>query len=169
MPNTDYPTATSSIISPSPNLLSRSRSFSMSNFTKITEYLFHVLPHHHYCASLHSSLNDTYFEQFDDAVAASFFTDVNQTTVATDVITSTRNAIIASIEATSQADHNTIAPMVNSLVLFAQIRSPIHQFSFRSPSTIQLGLIAVLSTNTTQVVIQLNTAPFLLIVQRSIP
>ena len=75
----------------------------MSNFTTITEYLSKFGPHH-LSPTFPFALNNTYSEQFDDAVTTSFFTNSAQTAVDQDVDTKIKNAIIDTIEINSQMD-----------------------------------------------------------------
>ena len=70
----------SSIVSPSPNPLSKTRSFTMSDFTPITQLFFIFGPHHSpKYEFLDTALNNVYSEPLDDAVLASLFTDANKT------------------------------------------------------------------------------------------
>ena len=121
-----------SIVSPSPNPLSRIRSYTMVNFITITEYSFKFGPYLH-CDNFHNALNNSLSEQFENTVVERFSTNVNHTVIAEDIVTVIRDAVITMLEAASQADHNTIAPMVNSLVLFKTLGRPAYSFPFRIP------------------------------------
>ena len=101
MPTTDSVTNIG-MVSPSPHI-PRTRSFTMPDFTSITEYSFRFAEHHQ-APALDSSLNSTYSEPVDDTVTVHFFTDNLRTVVAPDAISKIRIAIVDSIEDCSTAD-----------------------------------------------------------------
>ena len=94
-----------------------------------------------------ASLNNMYSEQFDDAVAVSFFTDAVRTLVDPDAVTKIKKAIIDSIDSYSQANRTVIAPIINSLLLFAMVGKTQLQYPLQSTSTLTTALIATLAMN----------------------
>ena len=117
MPTTDRPTLSSSIVSPSPHL-SRKKSFTMATFTSITAIDF-KFGDHPLCPLFSSSLNDTYSEPFEQGVIDSIFTDNTKTTVAPDVVPLLHAAIIDVIMISTTAAQTVVAPIINSVLLFA--------------------------------------------------
>ena len=124
MPNTDQPTTTSSIVSPSPNPLSKARSFTMTNFSTITEYSFKFSQHSH-GTSFHTALNNTYAELFEDTVVNRLFMDDGCTTIAINITIVLRTTIIDTILLSSQSDYITIASIVKHVLLFSYLGLPI--------------------------------------------
>ena len=131
----------------------------MSNFPTITEYSFKVGPHH-LRTTFASILNNMYVEQFDNAITTSFFTDTAQTAVAEDIITKIRNGIIDAIEINSQTDLLNIAPIINSMFLYAICGKLTRRIPFRTPSSMTSALVAAVAAGETTVIITLNSASF---------
>ena len=154
MPTTDFTTKEIGIVSPSPHI-TRTRSFTMPDFTPIVEYAFSFAANHQ-SPALEDSLNNTYSEPLDDAAILPIFTDVQHTVVDTDAIAKIRVAIIDSITACSQADRTTIAPIVNSLLLFVMVGKPLRRYPLRSHATLTTALTAVLTNKQVNIVIFLN-------------
>ena len=104
MPNTENTTTptTTSIVRPSPHL-SRSRSFTMTNYTTINNWSFQFTKHPH-CQNFHIGLNNMYLEPIETVIIDSVFTNGNKTAVAVKVITVIRAGIIETILLTSTAD-----------------------------------------------------------------
>ena len=102
MPTTDSATKSIGIVSPSPHI-TRTRSFTMPDFTPIIKYSFRFAEHHQ-SPALDSSLNNTYSEPVDDTVTVHFFTDNLRTVVDPDAISKIRIAIVDLIENCSTAD-----------------------------------------------------------------
>ena len=144
-----------SIISPNPT--TKTQLFTILNYTTITEYSFKYGPHHQ-CNDFASTLNKTYSEQFDNAVAESFFIDVNYTPAAPDIIAKIRNAIIDTIKINGQVNHTTIAPIINSILLYSQVGRPARRFPFQTPSSITSTLTVAIVSLETMVVICLYSA-----------
>jgi len=123
MPTTDLsPTPTSSIVSPSLHF-SRNRSFTMTNYTSITQYSFSFAPHPT-CGTFCAAMNNAYSEDFDPAVVATFFTDAARTQVVPDVIPIIRAAIIDTIMLSTTAPRPVVAPIVNIMALFGMFHRP---------------------------------------------
>ena len=99
MPTTDSTTKHIGIVSPSPHI-TRTRSFTMPDFTPITEYSC-SFARHHQSPTLEASLNNTYSEQFSDTVTVLFFTDTTCNVVDPDAVSKIRSAIIDSIDSYS--------------------------------------------------------------------
>ena len=95
MPSAALPT-TSSIVSLSP-FISQTRSFTMADYTPISDWTF-KFSDHPLCSRVASGLNNTYSENFNDAVVARLFTNQSCTIVAADAITIIRAAIIDKLE-----------------------------------------------------------------------
>ena len=145
--------AKSPIVSPSPHL-SRSRAFIMTNIVAITKYSYKFNPHPH-SQTLADVLNNMYSEPFEDTTIDTFFTTAGRTTLATDIIVLLRAAIIDIIEATSQANHTVIAPIINSLILSVHVGN--QRFPLRTPATFTKSLLAVTTASKSAVVMSLNT------------
>ena len=157
MPTSNLPTKSTSIVSPSPHT-SRTRPFTMTNYTTIPGYSFEFGTHPT-CNTLANALNNSYAEDFDTPVVASFFTDASQTTVTPNIIFIIREAIIATVLLSSTADRTVVAPIINRMPLFGQFGNPTRKFLIRSPSTFTSALDATLTTpQRMHVVIRLNTA-----------
>ena len=108
MPTTDLTPSISSIririVSPSLNPVTRTLSFTMLNFTTVTNINFEFGPHHYTkLKNLNRSLNNIYFECLDDAFVTSLFTDSQQTTFKDTAINLIRTSIIDIIVANSRA------------------------------------------------------------------
>ena len=130
MPNTKNTTTptTASLVSPSPNI-SQSRSFTVTNFLTIDDYLFKFGGHPH-CERFAEALNDTYSKLLEDTVVASLFTYAGRTTVATAVIVIIQAAVINIIDATSLADCAIITPIINTLILSTVAAAPPRRFCY---------------------------------------
>ena len=85
----------------------------MTNFVAITEYSFELGLHPH-CPRFHEALTNALLEQFEGNIVKQFFTDNTRSVVAGDIVAVIRETSITVFEATSQADQNLIAPMINS-------------------------------------------------------
>ena len=129
----------------------------MLNYTTTAEYSFKFGFRHQY-NNFANTLNNAYSEQFNNAIDKSFFTDANCTTVAPDVIAKIRKVIIDTIETNGQADWTTIAPIINSMLLFSQVGKAARQFPFCTPLSITSALTAAIAASDTMVVICLNRA-----------
>ena len=130
----------------------------MTNYTAIPGYCFEFGAHPT-CKTFATALNNSYAEDFDTAVVASFFTDPSKTTVTPNLIFVIREAIIATVLLSSTADRTVVAPIINRMPLFGQFGTPPRKFPIRSPSTFTSALDAVQTTaQHMYVVIRLNTA-----------
>ena len=156
MPTTALPTTSASIISPSPHI-SRTRSFTMTNFTSITQYSFEFSPHPT-CRSFGTALNNSYAEDFEPAVVATFFTDAARTTVVPNVITVIRAAIIDIVLLSSTTNRTVVVPIINHMPLFGNCGIPPRKFAIRSTTTLTTALEAIVAATQTVLVIKLNTA-----------
>ena len=154
MPTTDQPITSSSIVSSSP-FLSQTRSFTMTDYTSITDWSFKFADHPH-CLPFGVALNNTYSEDFDDAVVAQILTDSTRTIVAADAILTFNAAIINIIMYSSTADCTVVAPIINQMLLFGYFGHPPQKYSIRSPATITKALNISVATTRTAIVIQLN-------------
>lgn len=85
------------------------------------------------------------------------FTNVGQTTIAADVVTSIRTAIIGIIEAISHADCTMIAPIINSLIISSINGNMAHCSLFHTPVTVRNALVAAIGANQSSVVVVLIT------------
>ena len=158
MPTTDISTTpTSSIVSPSPNL-SRNRSFTMTDYTTITQYSF-SFAHHPTCPTFSNAMNNAYSEDFDPAVVATFFTDTARTQVVPNVVAVIRAAIIDTVMLSTTATRPVVAPIVNIMALFGHFGTPTPQkLPLRSTTTFTTALDAVIAATQTVVVIKINSA-----------
>ena len=84
MTTTDQSTNKSSIVSPSPHI-QQTRSFTMTNYTTISDIYF-CFSDHPTCPAFSKALNDTYAKPFATNAVASLFTDAGRTTVISDVV-----------------------------------------------------------------------------------
>ena len=156
MPTTALPTTSASIISPSPHL-SRTRSFTMTNFTTITQYSFEFGPHPT-CCTFGIALNNSYAEDFEHAVVATFFTDAAMTTVVFNVIPVIRAAIVDIVLFSSTVNRTVAVPIINHMPLFGHCGNPQQKFAIRSLATFTTSLEAVVAATQTILVIKLNSA-----------
>ena len=147
--------STISIVSPSPNPLT-TRSFTVANFTPITEYAFKFATHHQ-SPTLEASLNNTYLEKFDDANTVSFFTDAARTLVDSNTVTKIRNAIINSIDSYSQANRTIIASIINIIIIFTMVGKPQQRYPLRSTLMLTTALTTTLVMNQNYLIVYLNT------------
>ena len=126
----------SSIVSPSPNPLSRSRSFTMANYIAITQLYFIFGPHYSpKYEFLDTALNNVYFEPIDDAVLASLFTDANKTAFQADPVDLISSAIVNIIVTNRRADRSTIEPLLALMPLSATVGLQKNRVNIRSNST----------------------------------
>ena len=156
MPPTDLPTISAPIISPSPHV-SRTRSFTMTDYTTITQYSF-LFASHPTCSSFSPAMNNAYSEDFDPAVVATFFTDAARTTVVPNVITVIRAAIIDIVLLSSTTNRTVVVPIINHMPLFGNCGIPPRKFAIRSTTTLTTALEAIVAVTQTVLVIKLNTA-----------
>ena len=117
MPTTDR-TTKSSIISPSP-YLSRTRSFTMANYTVIVDVVF-SFSDHPTCPAFSKALSNTYTEPIAADVVAILFTDAGRTAGVADVVTVFHASIIDMIIISSTADCTVVASIINSMLLFVR-------------------------------------------------
>ena len=151
MPTTDSAILPIGIVSPSPQI-PRTRSFTMPDFTSITKFSFRFGPHH-LNTTLATALNNTYSEPFADAVVASIFADTGKTTVAQDAVVKIQTAAISAIEVSSQTDRLTIAPIINSMLMYVTCGKPTRRFLIRCTSTTASALTAAIQAGETTIVI----------------
>ena len=156
MSTTNSSTPTSSLVSPSPHI-SRTRPFTMAVYTSVTAFDF-SFGDHPLCPQFSSSLNAYYAEPFQQSLIDSLFTDNTRATVSPNVIPSIRAAIIDTIMITSTADRSVVAPIINSMFLFAYAGHPARKFPLRSSQTVTTALQATVAVTHTCFMIQLNTA-----------
>ena len=118
MPTTDPTTSNIGIVSLSPNLLSRTRSFTaMSNFTPITFVNFEFGPHHSFqLAYLHTALNNAYSEPLEDTTLSLLFIDVNRTAINVNEMDLLRSTILETVVNNNRADLQTIEPLLKIAV-----------------------------------------------------
>ena len=153
---------TSQIVNPSPNPLSRTRSFTAmsKNITSITSVNFGFRPHHSpRLAYLDTTLNNVYsdFEPFEDVTLASLFTDTNCCTAFNaNAINLLRSMILAIAVNNSRADQPTIEPLLNNMPLSTRAGSPKAQFNIRGPSTPALAFQAQIVSHNKDITIILN-------------
>ena len=143
----------SPLVSPSPSL-PQTRSFTMTDFTTLTDFSFRFNPHPH-SEPLDDALNDTYSKPFEDATVAAFYTTAGRTTLVPDIVARLCAAVIDIIDATSQADRTVIASIINGLIL--SVKFGQRRFPLRSPATITKALLAHTTVNKTGIVVFLNT------------
>ena len=60
-----------------------------------------------------------YYKQFKGALAESFFTHATLTAVAANIIDKMKEVIIDTIKTNGQANWTTIAPIINSILLYS--------------------------------------------------
>ena len=145
-----------SIVSPSPHL-SQTRSFTMTDYTTITNYSF-SFSDHPTCPAFSTTLNNTGSEPFVKNIAVSLFTNTAKTTVATDIIPVLHAAIIDTVMISFTADQTIVAPISNSMLLFAYGGNPSRKFMLCSVGTITTAFNATVAANRHAVIIQLNIA-----------
>ena len=75
----------------------------MTDYISITDWSFKFADHPH-CLPFRFALNNTYSEDFDNAVIVPIFTDANRTMVVTDAVPIIQAAIIDIILISSTAD-----------------------------------------------------------------
>ena len=93
----------SNIVSPSPHPLSRSRSFTMTNYTTINQLYFIFDPHHlPKYELLDTALNNVYSKPIDNTVLTPLFTDANKTAFQADPVDLIRSAIVNIIATNSR-------------------------------------------------------------------
>ena len=156
MPSTALP-AISSIFSPSP-FISRTRSFTMTDYTPINDWTLKFSDHPLF-SRLSSGLNNTYSKDFNDTIVARLFTNQSRIIVATDAVTNIRAAIVNTILVTSKADRPVVNPIINQMLLFGNFGNPPHRYPVRTPATLTKILNVSLATNKTTVVIMVNLTP----------
>ena len=157
MATTDHPTTSSHFVSPSPHL-SRSGSFTMTNYTPINDWSF-KFSNHPIQQRFSHGLNDTYSENFDDATIATFFTTPARTVVAPNSVTLLQTAIVDTVLLTSNADCTVVAPIFNQMLLFASFGNPPGRYPIRTTASLTTIFDATIAANHTAVVINLNPTP----------
>ena len=116
---------------------------------------FYAAPH---CLPFSVALNNTYSEDFDDAVIVLIFTDANRTFVATNAFSIIIAAIIDIIMISSTADWDVVAPIISQMLLLGYFCQPAQKYPPRSTATITKVLNVSVAANKTAVVIYLNPA-----------
>ena len=116
MPTTNQPTTSSSIVNPSPHI-SQNRSFTIADYTSLIDWSFKFADHPH-CEHFGVALNNTFSEDFDNAVVDGFFTNTNKTLVIADAFTVLHAAIIDIIMISSTANRNVVAQIINQMLVF---------------------------------------------------
>ena len=159
MPTTDQ-SIISSIVSPSP-YIPQTRSFTMTDYTTINYFSF-SFGDHPTCPAFSDALNNTYSEPFANTIAVRFFTNARRTTVAPDIITVLREAIIDTVLISSIADRTVVAPIINSMLLFAKCDNPSRKFPLQLPGTVTTAFDANVATPSNYFLIRLNPATFLI-------
>ena len=129
----------------------------MTDYTTITNYSF-SFSDHPTCPAFSTTLNNTGSEPFVKNIAVSLFTNTAKTTVATDIIPVLHAAIIDTVMISFTADQTIVAPISNSMLLFAYGGNPSRKFMLCSVGTITTAFNATVAANRHAVIIQLNIA-----------
>lgn len=143
----------------SPTHITRTRSFTMSNYNTITKYLFQFSPHHSpNLKDVHTFLNNVYSKQLTSSASAALFTDTGHTTIDHDALKTIQTDIIGLIIAAGEADHPMVTTIIIKLPLSVFYGKPEQRFPLWGPASITTALEQTITANQNYLILYSSTS-----------